>query len=297
MRFLHQRIARHTYEHSGRSGIVGGPDDYTAYQLAYQCHQDHPVDVPRRHDRTVWKEVCMPYENLTDLSTMIVSLQHAIIALHTMWKGLKAIHRDPSSGNVYYDDKNGSGRLGDLEFVTFYTDDAVSKGNSYSSSIKTGTLQSMACEVSAGFDLMRPRTPSMKLARRLFSSSSSPIPLDQRLPVSPDSSDTLDIPDTFDTDSHSTGVYDDVDDADETPTFLHNPLHDLESVWWLLVWTLLRFHPESTAPLDHNALRDQLRVFLSLFPGEAQRRNALQSINLKHTSTKISLIGPNLRAR
>ncbi|KAF4586685.1 hypothetical protein EYR40_010700 [Pleurotus pulmonarius] len=156
-----------------------------------------------------------------------------------------------------------------------------------------GTLQFMACEVSAGSYLMRPRTPSVTLARRLFSLSdpqtSSPTPLGQRLPVLLNSSDTLDIPDTSDTDLHSTEVY---DDADETPTFLHNPIHDLESVWWLLIWTLLRFHPKSTAPLDHNALRDQLGVFLSLFPGtQAQREHALQSINLNHTSTKISLIG------
>ncbi|KAF4564534.1 hypothetical protein EYR36_002471 [Pleurotus pulmonarius] len=304
--------SKHVYSDSSRSGIIGMPDDYPAYQLQCQCRGDHPVYIPRRHDRTVWKEICTPYENITDLSTMIVSLQHAIIgssviislsgrllkpwyilALHAMWKDSKAIHRDLSSGNVYYDDKNGCGRLGDLEFVTFYTDDAVSKGNSHSLSIKIGTLQFMACEVSAGSYLMRPRTPSVTLARRLFSLSdpqtSSPTPLGQRLPVLLNSSDTLDIPDTSDTDLHSTEVY---DDADETPTFLHNPIHDLESVWWLLIWTLLRFHPKSTAPLDHNALRDQLGVFLSLFPGtQAQREHALQSINLNHTSTKISLIG------
>ncbi|KAJ8693876.1 hypothetical protein PTI98_008825 [Pleurotus ostreatus] len=133
----------------------------------------------------------------------------------------------------------------------------------------------------------------MTLARRLFSLSnpqtSSPALLDQCLAVLPD---TLDIPDTSDTNLHSTEVYDDID---ETPTFLHNPIHDLESVWWLLIWTLLRFHPKSTAPLaplHHNTLRDQLGVFLSLFPGtQAQHMSTLQSINLKHTSTKISLIG------
>ena len=59
------------------------------------------------------------------------------VALHAMWRGLKAIHRDLSSGNVFYDNKNRSGRLGDLEFVTFYTDDAVYKENSHSLSIKT----------------------------------------------------------------------------------------------------------------------------------------------------------------
>lgn len=76
---LSPTLSSHTYEHGSRSGIVGGPNDYTAYQLAYKCYQDHPIYIPRRHDRTVWKEVCTPYDNLTDLSTMIVSLQHAII--------------------------------------------------------------------------------------------------------------------------------------------------------------------------------------------------------------------------
>lgn len=54
-----------------------------------------------------------------------------------MWKDSRAIHQDLSSGNIYYNDKNGSGRPGDLEFVTFYTDDVVSKGNSHSLSIRT----------------------------------------------------------------------------------------------------------------------------------------------------------------
>ncbi|KAG9221896.1 hypothetical protein CCMSSC00406_0005721 [Pleurotus cornucopiae] len=196
---------------------------------------------------------------------MLFSLQHAITALYAMWEGSKAIHRDLSSGNVYYDDTTNSGRLGDLEFVTFYTDDALQF------TTFQGTLQFMACKVSTSYYLI------------------SPALLDQCLAVLPD---TLDIPDTSDTNLHSTEVYDDID---ETPTFLHNPIHDLESVWWLLIWTLLRFHPKSTAPLaplHHNTLRDQLGVFLSLFPGtQAQHMSTLQSINLKHTSTKISLIG------
>ncbi|KAF4583310.1 hypothetical protein EYR38_002059 [Pleurotus pulmonarius] len=269
--------SRRTHEHSSRSGIVGGPDDYTAYQLNLRRYRDHPVHTPRRHDRTVWKEVCTPYENLTDLSTMIVSLQHTIIALHAMWRGLKAIHRDLSSGNIFYDNKNRSGRLGDLEFVTFYTDDAVYKENSHSLSIKTGTLQFMACEVFAGSYLIPP--------------TSFPSILDQRLPVPSDTSYVLAVPDTPDTDSHSTEVYNDFDPADETPTFLHNPLHDLESVWWLLVWSLLRFHPQSTPRPDRDALHGQLKVFLALFPGtQAQRLYALRSINHDHTSPKVSLI-------
>lgn len=94
--------------------------------------------------------------------------------------------------------------------------------------------------------------------RRLIPPTIPPITLDQCLLVLSDSSDTLDMPDTPDTDSHSMEVYNDFEHADETPTFLHNPLHVLESIWWLLVWTLLCFHPESTTPPDHNALRDQL---------------------------------------
>lgn len=41
-------------------------------------------------------------------------------ALRAMWKDAHAIHRDISTGNILYDGKNG--RLGDLEYVTFYDD-------------------------------------------------------------------------------------------------------------------------------------------------------------------------------
>lgn len=65
----------------------------------------------------------------------------------------------------------------------------------------------------------------------------------------------------------------------------------VESVWWLLVWTLLRFHPESTPTPDYHTLQDQLRVFVSLFPRtQVQRRDALQSIKIEHISLPISLL-------
>ncbi len=139
----------------------------------------------------------------------------------------------------------------------------------------------MACEVFAGSYLSPPT----------ILPTSFPLRLDQCLPVPSDTSYVLPVPDTPDTDSHSTEVYNDFDPADETPTFLHNPLHDLESVWWLLVWSLLRFHPQSTPRPDRDALHGQLKVFLALFPGtQAQRLYALRSINLDHTSPKVSLI-------
>lgn len=51
------------------------------------------------------------------------------------------------------------------------------------------------------------------------------------------------------------------------PTFFHNDLHDLESLWWTVVWKLFREYPIAlTDPADQRSMEEQRsRAFSQLF--------------------------------
>ena len=51
---------------------------------------------------------------------------------------------------------------------------------------------------------------------------------------------------------------------EEVYLFLHNPLHDLESVWWVLMWTLLRYTPVSSVP-TRTLLQAKQHLYAGLF--------------------------------
>lgn len=66
------------------------------------------------------------------------------------------------------------------------------------------------------------------------------------------------------------------DDAE----FRHSPLHDLESIWWMAVWTCFGFVPSSDEICEDEDRLDQLRLaFDKLFPqstsSSAHRLSAL----------------------
>ncbi|KAL4249800.1 Fungal-type protein kinase domain-containing protein [Pleurotus pulmonarius] len=106
--------------------------------------------------------------------------------------------------------------------------------------VKTGTLQFMAVEVSD--------------AAYLF----EPIEEDIFLAATP----------AGDPDAHS--IY----------PFRHNALHDLESIWWLVMWSIFNYYPNN-AGVDPQALETQRNHYEALFsPGfglDMERMNALRS--------------------
>ncbi|QRW24935.1 Fungal specific transcription factor domain [Rhizoctonia solani] len=53
------------------------------------------------------------------------------------------------------------------------------------------------------------------------------------------------------------------------PPFRHNPLHDMESFWWLCVWMMFYLVPTGTTD------RDRLADFHSIFHDERTKRNSL----------------------
>lgn len=47
------------------------------------------------------------------------------------------------------------------------------------------------------------------------------------------------------------------------PTWQHNPLHDVDSVWWISIWATLSFMDKGTSPTSQDLLTFQ-RLFNSL---------------------------------
>ncbi|KAF9496386.1 hypothetical protein BDN71DRAFT_769049 [Pleurotus eryngii] len=189
---------------------------------------------PRTHDRSVWKEVCETYHDQDDMQVMFTMLEHAVKALKAMWEDAHAIHRDISTGNVLFD--GGNGRLGDLECVVFYDDEP-----SPVHSVKTGTLQFMAVEVSYDGYRFRP----ISIAEDVFLTVTDVLPPLDTEPVHP---------------------------------FRCNALHDLESIWWLAMWSILSYYPNNIGA-DPEALEIQRHTYEALFSPDfaldKERNNAL----------------------
>ncbi|KAF4563014.1 hypothetical protein EYR36_003448 [Pleurotus pulmonarius] len=109
--------------------------------------------------------------------------------------------------------------------------------------VKTGTLQFMAVEVSHGAFLFHARA----VAEDVFLTATDVLP--------------------------PRGI-------DTAPPFRHNVLHDLESIWWLTMWSIFKYYP-SNAGVDLQALETQRNRYEGLFSPDfgldKERTNALRS--------------------
>ncbi|KAG8899286.1 hypothetical protein FRB99_006822, partial [Tulasnella sp. 403] len=165
---------------------------------------------PRVPYRLVYKEVCTSLNDVTDFREAVETLSDGVTALQLLFLA-GWVHRDISSGNLlrYTELEDGPKcRLGDLEFMKEFQHDEES-----GSDPKTGTPFFMALEIHSGVPLIRrpwrgPRIDIRKLAK------SAPL-TDQLLKEAIPSQETL-------------RLYE----------IKHNYEHDLESIFWLLLWFL-----------------------------------------------------------
>ena len=82
----------------------------------------------------------------------------------------------------------------------------------------------------------------------------------------------------------------------QDPVFHANPLHDLESMWWLLTWSVFSHIPESSERLhDAEAVSQQSAARKALFFDKKERLFCLTSQTLfyRHHRSKLDpLLGP-----
>lgn len=75
------------------------------------------------------------------------------------------------------------------------------------------------------------------------------------------------------------------------PPFRHNTLHDLESIWWLTMWSIFKYYPDNVG-VDPEALKNQRRGYETLFfPIIALNKERFNALNTQLPGV-ISSISP-----
>ncbi|CAE6532644.1 unnamed protein product [Rhizoctonia solani] len=195
---------------------------------------------PRLHYRAVFREIGDPVHELGSFSTVFTAIQGG-------WEGLHAIHlctrvhRDVSSGNILFvpgsDAFPERGVIMDLEYSKATND------TKRSHDVKTGTAAFMATEVAASrhhrLESLR-RTPPSDISvfippprESLKKGDKNPMRGMQPLPP-----------------------------LRPLPPFRHNPLHDMESIWWLCLWITFYLVPTSIQSSDAQ-LKNYHEIFRS----------------------------------
>ncbi|KAI0922893.1 hypothetical protein AcV5_009760 [Taiwanofungus camphoratus] len=223
------------------SGSNTGTGHYRTPQ-EYNQEMIEPMHHPKAHYRIVFKEVCKPLYKITSLALILKVLSHILHALQLMHRS-GWVHRDISTGNILVD-KDGNGRLGDLEY-------AKRMGQPSSHEVRTGTVDFIVVEIDSQKYLFKSRPVNNSSSENNDDISDiESTALDERpdrLPLrKQDASNRMNI------------------------RFRYNPLHDLESVWWVAVYFLFkkRVVRDSEDPAYNKQLKTQMVYASKLFYGK-----------------------------
>ncbi|KAJ3978639.1 hypothetical protein F5890DRAFT_1548244 [Lentinula detonsa] len=191
----------------------------------------------RYHYRIVFEEYATTIYDERNLANILKAIADVLFALDLIHSA-GWVHRDISGGNLYYHEERKIGLIGDLEYAKKV--DAQSLHN-----VRTGTPYFMASEALSNEYSFYPITPKPPRDPLHFVRSYE---LD----------DPMDIP---------LGMVD-----PEDPPFNHNALHDIESVWWVLVYTIL-FNEDAAGPSQNTSARQ--RLMNELFNGQLNTTSRL----------------------
>ncbi|KAJ8502534.1 hypothetical protein ONZ45_g11667 [Pleurotus djamor] len=169
----------------------------------------HRTYVPRQHYRVVFEEFCTTVGDLETMGEVASVLEHAVTALRVMFCA-GWVHRDISSGNVLAFKREGSmlGKVSDLEYARRYPPDATYQA---AADPKTGTPYFMPHEILESCFLHNAaRVVKVEPVRNFDGLFANLKPTKSTHPRPVQSS----------------------------PIF--NFQHDLESIWWIFLWTATR---------------------------------------------------------
>lgn len=81
-------------------------------------------------------------------------------------------------------------------------------------------------------------------------------------------------------------------DSDSVHPFRHNPIHDLESIWWLAMWSIFNYYPDNIGA-DPEALENQRHSYEALFsPGFALDKERISALTSRRPSFLSSIVSP-----
>ncbi|KAI0683193.1 hypothetical protein BC835DRAFT_768834 [Cytidiella melzeri] len=205
----------HQPSHSKSTLDVNGGDNISEYYDMIQAGKIVRY-FSKSHYRIVIEEECKPLSNVESLHTVFRALHQVTIGLMIMHRrGTGWVHRDISVGNILIDLNGGGTKLSDLEY-------ARRLDVSTPRETRTGTANFMSVEVDNQCYLYGCR------------------------PVTPEPEEPTD----FNMDRYIEAVlglakWEDLAPSRKKPSaprpaprpvFRYNPMHDLESVWWVAVY-------------------------------------------------------------
>ncbi|KAG8948429.1 hypothetical protein FRC04_009799 [Tulasnella sp. 424] len=188
---------------------------------------------PKRQYRVVFSEVCEALHDVRTLQDVAIALRDCVFALQLMFVA-GWVHRDISTGNIYAftDPKSQSTRgiLADLEYAKPFKPKDVEG----SSDPKTGTAYFMAVEIQKQVHIYDPDWGKTPIRGYEWGSV-----------ISSELSNTGEAA---------------CQGKPKAPSFvLHNFQHDLESIFWIVLWTLLaRFPPTQRSTEDKRKFKAEL---------------------------------------
>ncbi|KAL5496161.1 hypothetical protein ACEPAH_3078 [Sanghuangporus vaninii] len=188
----------------------------------------------RKHYRIVFEEVAeslRAVQNMADAFTVLSDSTKDRVALKFI-HGAGWVHRDLSVGNLYL--YEGRGLIGDLEYAKQKNYDAEHE-------LLTGTPHFMAVEAAVRYYSHLPPVSKANIYARLKALQ-----------------------------EHRMEDLAKLQEARLSPSFFHNDLHDLESLWWIAIWELFHqlssFQKSNTDVYDRERDEQRRLAFLELFP-------------------------------
>ncbi|KAF9449014.1 hypothetical protein P691DRAFT_703938 [Macrolepiota fuliginosa MF-IS2] len=225
------------------------------------------------HYRLVYGEVGHSLDSAQDLKTSFNSIQDVFVALVLLYLA-RWVHRDVSTGNIILVEGTDRirGKLSDLEYAKEFSADTVSGDP------KTGTPYFMPLEIHSSSTFYIP--PFSVL---------DPASLD------PDSLPVLDLRDQDDMQVGPTPTGEEVETL--APKFKFQ--HDLESLWWIILWIFLcrvKFSSESAAQLRAMIFQasdtpDVMRRYLFTNSSSYFNSKLRNCLHPRHTATIRALDG------
>ncbi|KAL1686166.1 hypothetical protein GGG16DRAFT_64811 [Schizophyllum commune] len=222
-----KRAKLHVGQVSVLSGVVGNEH---MKELPVQERGRFLGEIPaRQHHRIVMElgERLLDVAEVKQVFSMVKDASYALFLLHSV--GL--LYRDISAGNILRR-RDGRGVLTDLEYVRSVTDTNVH-------TMRTGTADFCALEVVTGWFISGP--PQAQVAKRIWrdpdaqNATSSPPP---RLTVAPGGS----------------------------RGWRFREVHDLESIFWLYLWLLLRHNTNLPVPPEYDPVKKHDEYYDKIFP-------------------------------
>ncbi|KAJ3768089.1 hypothetical protein FB446DRAFT_612733, partial [Lentinula raphanica] len=213
----------------------------------------------RYHYRIVFEQCATTIYDERNLGNVLRALLDVTRALWIIYLA-GWVHRDISGGNVYWFSHAKTGLLGDFEY-------AVKRSEERHHDVRTGTPFFMAAETMRNVYLYLPDNNKKAPPKSLLD------------PLNPaeEEEDAAPIP-----------------VAESEYPFSYNPLHDLESIWWIIVYVLFFNDDESSHSLEPDIRQEQME---KLFHGQldiTDRQPFLKELSIGYIKVLKKWLAPTL---